>query len=51
MSEESKRRGIDGAAAALRASVVKSGGRDPGQGACVARVREAVNKKQNERKG
>ncbi len=44
-----RRRGIDGAAAALRKQIVKSGGSDPGQRAAADRVRLAVLKSETKR--
>jgi hypothetical protein len=42
--DERKRRGIQGAAQALRREVMKQGGRDPGQEAAARQVRTSVEK-------
>ncbi len=47
--DESKRRGIDRTASQLRESVIRNGGKDPGQAACRDRVRQAVEKKDKQR--
>jgi len=47
---EAKRRGISGAAKALRDTVRQNGGRDPGQEAAERRVRQAVLTNERKRK-
>ena len=49
MSDESKRRGIDRAAAKLRESAIKNGNPDPGFERARDRVRVAVRNKEKQR--